>query len=93
MKISIPIAVVIALLGVATTQADMFSPSHSCFKPNRPYEFTSEWELDNFMNDVERYKQCISDFVDEQQEEARNHIEAADEAVEEWNRFVRDELN
>ncbi|WP_211252160.1 hypothetical protein [Arenimonas metalli] len=73
-------------------QADMFAPSHSCRKPIKPYEFTSEWEVSQFKDDVERYKQCISDFVEEQNDEAEKHQEAAQDAIDEWNRYVRYEL-
>jgi hypothetical protein len=74
-------------------QADMFTPSHSCSKPFKPYQFNSQWELDNFNDDVQRYKRCILDFVEEQNEAAENHREAASDAIDEWNRFVDYELN
>lgn len=73
--------------------ADMFSPSHSCSKPYKPYEFNSQWELDNFNNDVENYKRCISNFIDEQNEETENHREAASGAIDEWNNYANYELN
>jgi len=73
--------------------ADSFPPSHSCRKPFKPYKFNSEWEIQQFKDEVERYKRCISDFVDEQNEEARNHQQAAEDAIEEWNRYVKFELN
>jgi len=73
--------------------ADMFSPSPSCFKPYKPYEFNSQSELDSFNDEVERYKRCISDFVEEQNEAAESHQQAANDAIEEWNRYVNYELN
>lgn len=75
------------------TLADSYTPSHSCIKPFKPYEFTDQWQLDRFRNDVATYKRCISDFADEQNEEAENHQEAAEEAIEEWNNYLRFELN
>ena len=45
-----------------------------------------------FYNDVERYKSCISDFVEEQEDAIRNHQSAAQNSIDEWNRFVRYEL-
>ncbi len=48
--------------------ADMFTPTPSCSKPIKPYEFTSQWELDSFNDDVQRYKQCIQEFIEEQAE-------------------------
>lgn len=77
----------------ASALADMFTPSPSCSKPYKPFEFSSRFEYDSFMDDVRRYKQCISDFAEEQQEAARRHTEAAEEAIDEWNSYVRRELN
>ena len=42
--------------------------------------------------DVEIYKMCIEDFVEEQNEAIRMHQEAAQEAIDEWNNFVNYEL-
>ncbi len=71
----------------------MFTPSHSCRKPYKPYKFTSEWQFNQFKSDVEEFKRCISEFVEEQNEAAENHREAAEEAIDEWNRYVQYELN
>jgi hypothetical protein len=73
-------------------KADIFAPSHSCSKPYKPYRFDSRWELDNFNDDVRRFKSCIEEFVEEQEDAIRNHREAAKDAVEEWNTFVSLEL-
>ena len=61
--------------------------------PVYAYKFTSNWEVEQFKNDVARYKQCISDFVDEQNEAVDNHKRAAKTAIDEWNGYVRYELN
>jgi hypothetical protein len=88
------LAVSACLVGVCgPASADSYPPSPTCRKPTKPYKFTSQWELDQFKSDVERYKRCISDFVDEQNEAVRNHQEAAQDAIDEWNRYVRNELN
>jgi hypothetical protein len=73
--------------------ADMFTPSPSCFKPSKPYQFNSQWEVDNWNDEVSNYKSCISDFVDEQNGAAANHQQAASDAIDEWNSFVQYELN
>lgn len=73
--------------------ADSYQPSPSCSKPYKPYQFNSKWELDNFNNEVDRYKRCIKEFVEEQQQAVENHRSAARDAVDEWNRYVRSELN
>ena len=73
--------------------ADMFTPSHSCSKPYKPYRFNDQYELDNFRSEVESYKQCIEDFVEEQNDAVRKHHDAAEEAIDEWNNYVNYELN
>lgn len=73
--------------------SDMFVPSPSCFKPNKPLQFNSQWELDNFNQAVRQYQSCIANFVQEQNNAAQNHQQAASDAIDEWNRFVDYELN
>ena len=85
----------LGLLLVATsgsTQADMIAPSHYCSKPYKPYQFNSEIDIQNFQYAVQRYKDCINDFVEEQDRAIRNHQQAAQSAIEDWNSFVRYEL-
>jgi hypothetical protein len=50
-------------------------------------------QLLTISHDVDRYKRCINDFVEEQREAIQRHEDAAQEAIDEWNRFVRYELN
>lgn len=69
--------------------ADLTEPSHDCNKPSVPYEFEDEDERDQFNADVDEYKACITDFVEEQEDAIRKHKSAADEAIEEWNSFAR----
>lgn len=83
------IAMILLLSGVALpVNADMFEPSHSCHEPYKPYEFTSQWELDQYQSDVENYQRCINDFVEEQEQAIRKHQSAAEDAVDDWNRYV-----
>lgn len=86
------IAALLSALAPAVN-ADMFQPSHSCTKPYKPYQFTSQWEVDSFNSSVRLYKQCINDFIEEQNDAIRTHQNATTEAVDEWNSFVSVELN
>ena len=72
---------------------DTFVSSPSCHKPYKPYDFTDQWQVDNFNSEVQHYKSCIEGFVDDQNSAIRRHEQAAEEAVEGRNRFVRNELN
>jgi len=65
---------------------------HYCSKPQKPYKFTSEWEVSSFKSDVEIYKRCIEDFVDEQNEAIKKHRSAANDAIDEWNLFLKYDL-
>ena len=88
---------------VVILNADMFEPSHSCYKPTKPYKpysFSSQWEVDNYNNEIESfadevdtYKRCINNFVKEQNDAISAHGNAADSAVNDWNNFVNYELN
>ncbi|MBB6287652.1 LmbE family N-acetylglucosaminyl deacetylase [Pseudomonas sp. JAI120] len=69
--------------------ADTIEPSHDCSQPSVPYEFEDQNERDQFNAEVEEYKSCITDFVEEQQDAIRKHKSAADDAIEEWNSFAR----
>lgn len=95
MKPTIFAATIALALSAASTpaNADTFDPSHLCRKPTKPTVVQSKFDIDMFVDDVERYKRCIADFVEEQNEQAAKHQAAAEEAIDEWNRFVRYELN
>jgi hypothetical protein len=91
-KKSIFISILILICSLPVL-ADMFTPSPSCSKPYKPYEFTEQYQIDSFNNDVQLYKRCIQEFVDEQNDAVKKHQQAADDAIDEWNNFVRLELN
>jgi len=78
----VKILTVLALLPL-TVHADMISPSHSCSKPNAPSQFATDSEHRSFDRQIRTYKQCLSDFVREQEKEARMHSEAARSASNE----------
>ena len=77
----------VALLSTSVL-ADIVEPSHDCNQPDIPYEFQNSYERDQFLTEVDEYKSCISDFVEEQEDAIRKHKSAADSAVEEWNSFA-----
>jgi len=60
-----------------TVYADMITPSHNCSKPNASSQFATDSEHRAFDRQIRTYKQCLSDFVKEQEKEARLHSEAA----------------
>ncbi|KJZ17158.1 MULTISPECIES: hypothetical protein [Halomonas] len=72
---------------------DRWGADHSCSQPIKPFEFTSQWQVDQFNMEVDNYRMCIQNFVDEQNDAIDNHSSAAEEAISEWNNFVDFELN
>jgi hypothetical protein len=72
--------------------ADMFSTSHSCSKPYKPYQFQDGYELEKFKNEVQSYKNCIEAFVKKQNDEAEQHYNAAKQAINEWNSYANYDL-
>lgn len=84
---------ILLFLMVLPSKADIFQASHTCTKPYKPFQFETELDFENFMYEVKNYKACIQDFVDEQEGQIKKHQNAIDEATEDWNSFVRYELN
>lgn len=68
--------------------ADKIMPTDSCTQPSRPFKFKSEAEVEAYKVEVEKYRKCINDFVEEQNREIQKHRDAANHAIEEWNFFV-----
>lgn len=85
--------VIFFIVFITIGHADMGSPSHYCSKPYKPFQFSSQYEIDSFRDDVERYKRCIMDFIDEQDNAITSHEGAKSDAIDEWNSFVNYELN
>ena len=90
MRISTAIVALVALkivlspvVGPSSVFADMISPSHTCAKPIQPSQFATREDHANFDRQVGKYKQCLSDFINEQNKEARMHSEAARNATNE----------
>lgn len=61
-----------SILFTSLSYADMFAPSAYCTKPSKPYKFNNEWEVQQYLDSVNRYKRCISDFVEKQNRESQN---------------------
>ena len=81
------------LLLTFSAQADSSGTSPACSKPDKPAKFNSQLELNDFNNEVQQYQRCLYDFVDAQEEAIQRHQQAANVAIDEWNNFVRMELN
>ncbi len=90
MRISTAIVALVAMkivlslgIGGSPVFADMISPSHTCAKPITLSHFANREDLANYDRQVGKYKQCLTNFVNEQNKEARMHSEAARKATNE----------
>ena len=48
------------------TYADRFSLPPQCYKPNKPLMFSTNYYIDRYNKEVIEYRQCIHDFIAEQ---------------------------
>lgn len=68
-------------------------PAHGCVSPERPPDDVDEATWRRFLDDVDGYRDCISNFVGSNYAASDAHRDAANAATLEWNAFVRDSLN
>ncbi|MBI1328200.1 MAG: hypothetical protein GC136_11265 [Alphaproteobacteria bacterium] len=60
-------------------------PSPQCRKPYKPYEFTSQFDVDTYNDEVERYVRCIKEYIDNASNDIDRIKEAVNTAVNEAN--------
>ena len=71
-------------------------PDHSCSppysKPIKPYQFNSQWEIDQYNSEVqsynyelETYLDCIQEYVDNAKNDIKRITEKANSAIDEAN--------
>lgn len=81
------VSVVVAMSNLAF--ADSYVPLHSCAPPVIPTGSISNNEVDALNIDIESYRKCIQQFIREQNAAIDMHERAHQEAVNEWNLFVK----
>jgi hypothetical protein len=67
---------------------DTSPPSHKCNAPLKQTQFATQFQLDSYRAAVDLYRSCLEAFVKEQEREIENHRQAAQSAIDDWNRFV-----
>lgn len=60
-------------------------PEHTCNQPHKSYEFTSQFEVDHYNNELERYIECIQEYVEYANNDIKRIQEAAEAAIDEAN--------
>jgi hypothetical protein len=78
---------------VTPVRAHDAPPPAGCHAPVRPADEQNDLLWQVFLDDVDDFRQCISDFVQANQAAALVHNQAARQATEAWNGFVRSSLN
>ena len=77
----------------ASSRAPDTAPAHGCNAPLRPVDDQDDRNWQRFLDEVDHFRQCISDYATANHAASRIHSEAANAATLEWNDFVRDSLN
>lgn len=90
--LNMTLAFVVLTIASADLYGDSYGSSHSCYEPSKPYDLSDSYALDSFLDDVQDYRDCIADYIEEQQDQAQYHLEAAEEAARDWEWFFQREL-
>jgi hypothetical protein len=80
-------------LAAAGAGAHDSPPAHGCAAPGRPADDQNDVLWQRYLDDVDAFRGCVSDFVEASQAAAAAHGEAARRATQDWNEYVRANLN
>lgn len=95
MKISV--VTTICVLSALTTMSNtaiahtLIIPSY-CKEPTKPYKFNTDYDkydVNRYKTQTDKYKECITDFIDEQKLAIDKHRATSNAAIDEWNSFIR----
>ena len=75
------------------TYADSSPPKPSCTKPDNPGTLASDVRMKGFQKEVDSYRDCVNKFAQEQKTAAETHTTAGNKAIEDFNLFVKTEMN
>ena len=78
-------------LSGSAVYAETALPSHTCASPLKQRAFASQAQLDRYKSAVEQYRSCLEAFVKEQETAIETHRQAAQGAIDDWNKFVGQE--
>ncbi len=80
--------VITLMLSGSAAYGDTSPPSYTCIAPLKQTQFATQFQVDSYRAAVDLYRSCLEAFVKEQQREIENHRQAAQKAIDDWNRFV-----
>ena len=84
---SLAAPVMIGALLSQPAQAHFFAEAHDCKAPEKPLEFITDLDRDEFQQQVDAYRGCLQSFVDKQNKAMQNHQQAAQRAADTWASF------
>jgi len=67
--------------------------SHVCVAPERPVDDSNDELWQQFMSEIDVFRECVNDKMQWHQSAAQMHHENAREVVTLWNEFVQGSLN
>ena len=82
-----------SLAAIPSARAHSPAPEHGCQAPQRPADDHNDALWQRFLDDVDGYRACISDYAAASHAAAAAHSQAGNDATLDWNAFVRDRLN
>ena len=80
------LALVVSWIVPETTAADRAIPSQLCSKP--PLVLEPALQPTNYQAVVDAYRRCLFDYRQGHERAAGRHLEAAEAATQDWNRFA-----
>lgn len=65
-------------------------PMHHCLRPLPPLSLGTKAEINRFNQSLDVYQECIRTFMEQQRRAAENHQRAATQAINDWNRLLKE---
>jgi len=87
MKTKLIIVISSILLSTALSAQDSFKMQ--CARPLKPVSLDSNAAIRKYNTDSRNYKACFDDFMRYHKEQRAKHTKAMNEAIDEWNSYVR----
>lgn len=57
-------------------------PEAKCYKPTRPYDLSDEYAVNRYNSDLREYKRCLTEYVENANNDMKRIREAVEEALE-----------
>jgi len=77
----------------ATARAAEAPPMHTCSAPIKRQSFATKAQLESYRAEVDGFRACIERYVKEQEQAIEVRREAAQRAIDDWNKFIGPDPN